>query len=166
MVQMFLISFFQNLSVNVNFHFFVVFHVSIHTRLNHSLEIPRNSIRNQKFRTSKSKIPLKMRNLAHFMLKRFTLLSKKNFPCTTSFGDFVFQIWFSKLLYSDFLIWPIYWTNQKNMRCTFFYRQLGCLAFGLRFWPKISNSLATAQPQIGLFLSKQLIFAKSCKNQL
>ena len=30
----------------------------------------------------------------------------------------------------------------------------------------LGNSLATAQPQIGLFLSKQLIFAKLCKNQL
>lgn len=31
--------------------------------------------------------------------------------------------------------------------------QLGCLAFSLRFWPKILQSLlATFQPQIGLFL--------------
>ena len=30
------------------------------------------------------------------------------------------------------------------------------------FGQKLSNSLASAQPQIGLFLSKQLVFAKSC----
>ena len=30
-----------------------------------------------------------------------------------------------------------------------FYRQLGCSAFSLIFWP--SKSLVTAQPQIGLF---------------
>ena len=40
-----------------------------------------------------------------------------------------------------------------------YYRQLRCLAFSLRFWPKI-------KPQIGLFLSKQPIFTKMCKNQL
>ena len=43
----------------------------------------------------------------------------------------------------------------RNTR--FFYRQLGCLAFSLRFWQKIKQFLATAQPQIGLFLSKQVI---------
>ena len=46
---------------------------------------------------------------------------------------------------------------------TFFYRQLGCLAFRLRFWLKIKQFLSN---WIGLFLSKQLIFAKSFENQL
>ena len=50
--------------------------------------------------------------------------------------------------------------------CQYVCTQLGCLAFSLRFWPKIKHSLATSQPQIGYFPSKQLIFAKSCKNQL
>ena len=35
----------------------------------------------------------------------------------------------------------------------FFYKLLGCLALSLRFGQKISNSLATAQPEMGNFLT-------------
>ena len=47
-----------------------------------------------------------------------------------------------------------------------FYRQLGCVAFSLRFWPKIRQLLRICPASDRLFLSKQLIFAKSCKNQV
>ena len=43
----------------------------------------------------------------------------------------------------------------RNLRkATLFYRQRGCLAFSLRFWPKLSNSWVTSQPQS--FSFKQL----------
>ena len=49
--------------------------------------------------------------------------------------------------------------HKEPVNYTFFY--------GLSLQPeilakKLSNSFATAQPQIGLFLSKQIVFDKSC----
>ena len=47
-----------------------------------------------------------------------------------------------------------------------FYRQLGCLAFSLRSWPKIKQFLSNCPASDWPFSKNRLIFTKPCKNQL
>ena len=55
---------------------------------------------------------------------------------------------------------------QLDFKTNVEYTFLGPKSSAWDFGQKLSNALATAQPHIGLFLLKQLIFAKSWKNQL
>ena len=73
---------------------------------------------------------------------------------------------------NSYLIWywpffnrnvRIIWDN-KQTTCPFFYRQLGCFAFSLRFWPKIRQLFSNCPASDFTFLQKQLIFTKTCKN--
>ena len=53
----------------------------------------------------------------------------------------------------------------RNITVHFFIRNSVASPSAWDFGQKWSNSLATAQSQIGFFLSKQFVFAKSCENQ-
>ena len=52
------------------------------------------------------------------------------------------------------IVYPNQTVQVRNLFYNFFYRQRGCLAFSLRFWPKLRNSWVTSQPQT--FSFKQL----------
>ena len=73
------------------------------------------------------------------------------------------------ILSSTLIFFSIYWEQYiwwviTFFGYTFFYnQQLTCLAFSLRFWPKIKQLLSNCPASNLTILQKQLIFAKTCK---